>query len=52
MVKCGTVRTPDSAPDSKDLYRDNCAYMDKLVGNANSMKSYLSNQFNAMSKSG
>jgi arylsulfatase A len=27
------VRTPDSAPDSKDLYVDNCAYMDKLVGN-------------------
>lgn len=24
--------TPDSAPDSKDLYRDNVAYMDKLVG--------------------
>lgn len=27
------VRTPDSAPDSKDLYADNIAYMDKLVGN-------------------
>ena len=27
------VRTPDSAPGSKDLYVDNCAYMDKLVGN-------------------
>jgi arylsulfatase A len=27
------VRTHDSAPDSKDLYVDNCAYMDKLVGN-------------------
>jgi arylsulfatase A len=24
--------TPDSAPDSKDLYADNMAYMDKLVG--------------------
>lgn len=26
------LRTPDSAPDSKDFYRDNIAYMDKLVG--------------------
>jgi arylsulfatase A len=26
------LRTPDSAPDSKDLYADNVAYMDKLVG--------------------
>lgn len=26
------VRTPDSKPDSKDLYQDNVAYMDKLVG--------------------
>lgn len=26
------VKTPDSAPDSKDLYADNIAYMDKLVG--------------------
>jgi arylsulfatase A len=26
------LRTPDSAPDSKDLYYDNVAYMDKLVG--------------------
>jgi len=26
------VRTPDSAPGSGDLYRDNVAYMDKLVG--------------------
>ena len=26
------VRTPDSAPGSKDLYADNLAYMDKLVG--------------------
>jgi len=25
--------TPDSAPDSKDFYGDNIAYMDKLVGN-------------------
>ncbi|MDX2029481.1 MAG: sulfatase-like hydrolase/transferase [Blastocatellia bacterium] len=24
--------TPDSAPDSRDLYADNVAYMDKLVG--------------------
>jgi arylsulfatase A len=24
--------TPDSAPDSKDLYGDNVAYMDKLIG--------------------
>jgi arylsulfatase A len=24
--------TPDSAPDSKDLYADNIAYLDKLVG--------------------
>ena len=24
--------TPDSAPDSKDLYADNIAYMDKLMG--------------------
>ncbi len=26
------VRTPDSAPDSKDLFGDNVLYMDKLVG--------------------
>ena len=26
------VRTPDSAPGSKDLYTDNITYMDKLVG--------------------
>ena len=26
------VRTPDSAPGSKDLYNDNIVYMDKLVG--------------------
>jgi arylsulfatase A len=25
-------RTPDGAPDSKDLYADNVVYMDKLVG--------------------
>ena len=26
------LRTPDSAPDSRDFYSDNVAYMDKLVG--------------------
>jgi len=26
------LRTPDSAPDSKDLFMDNINYMDKLVG--------------------
>lgn len=26
------IPTPDSKPDSKDLYADNVAYMDKLVG--------------------
>ncbi|MBI3207878.1 MAG: sulfatase-like hydrolase/transferase [Candidatus Solibacter usitatus] len=26
------LRTPDSKPDSKDLYADNVAYLDKLVG--------------------
>jgi arylsulfatase A len=26
------LRTPDSAPDSKDFYADNINYMDKLVG--------------------
>ena len=26
------MQTPDSAPDSKDLFGDNIAYMDKLVG--------------------
>lgn len=26
------LRTPDSAPDSKDLFTDNIVYMDKLVG--------------------
>jgi arylsulfatase A len=31
-VHADIVPTPDSAPDSKDLYADNVAYMDKLVG--------------------
>ena len=31
-VHADILRTPDSAPDSKDLYYDNVAYMDKLVG--------------------
>ena len=31
-VHADILPTPDSAPDSKDLYRDNVAYMDKLVG--------------------
>ena len=31
-VHADILRTPDSAPDSKDFYRDNVAYMDKLVG--------------------
>ncbi|MCX7008128.1 MAG: sulfatase-like hydrolase/transferase [Kiritimatiellaeota bacterium] len=31
-VHISIMRTPDSAPDSKDLYYDNVAYMDKLVG--------------------
>jgi arylsulfatase A len=31
-VHTDILRTPDSAPDSKDLYADNIAYMDKLVG--------------------
>lgn len=31
-VHAEIVRTPDSAPDSKDLFADNLAYMDKLVG--------------------
>jgi arylsulfatase A len=26
------LRTPDSAPESKDLFKDNIVYMDKLVG--------------------
>jgi arylsulfatase A len=32
LVHGPIVRTPDSAADSKDLYADNVAYMDKLVG--------------------
>jgi arylsulfatase A len=31
-VHADIVPTPDSAPDSTDLYADNIAYMDKLVG--------------------
>ncbi len=31
-------RTPDSAPDSKDLMRDNIAYMDKLVAELERLK--------------
>jgi arylsulfatase A len=31
-VHAEILRTPDSAPDSKDFYKDNVAYMDKLVG--------------------
>ncbi|MFN0111313.1 MAG: sulfatase-like hydrolase/transferase [Blastocatellia bacterium] len=31
-VHTDILPTPDSAPDSKDLYADNVAYMDKLVG--------------------
>lgn len=31
-VHADILPTPDSAPDSKDLYADNVAYMDKLVG--------------------
>ncbi len=31
-VHAKIVRTPDSAPDSTDLYADNITYMDKLVG--------------------
>ncbi len=31
-VHAEILRTPDSAPGSKDLYADNVAYMDKLVG--------------------
>ena len=31
-VHAEILRTPDSAPDSKDLYSDNINYMDKLVG--------------------
>src|SRR5207248_10961604 len=32
VSKAGMLRTPDSAPDSKDLYADNIVYMDKLIG--------------------
>jgi arylsulfatase A len=31
-VHTDILRTPDSAPDSKDLFMDNISYMDKLVG--------------------
>ena len=31
-VHAPILPTPDSAPDSKDLYADNIAYMDKLIG--------------------
>ena len=31
-VHAEILPTPDSQPDSKNLYRDNIAYMDKLVG--------------------
>ena len=31
-VHAEILPTPDSAPDSKDLFADNLAYMDKLVG--------------------
>ena len=31
-VHADIVRTPDSAPDSKNLFGDNIRYMDKLVG--------------------
>ena len=31
-VHAKILATPDSAPDSKDLYGDNIAYLDKLVG--------------------
>lgn len=32
LVHGPILRTPDSAPDSKDLYADNVAYLDKSVG--------------------
>ncbi|HTM48524.1 MAG TPA: sulfatase-like hydrolase/transferase [Bryobacteraceae bacterium] len=32
LVHGPILRTPDSATDSKDLYADNIAYMDKLLG--------------------
>jgi arylsulfatase A len=31
-IHADILPTPDSAPDSRDLYADNIAYMDKLVG--------------------
>ena len=31
-VHADILPTPDSSPDSKDIYADNVAYMDKLVG--------------------
>jgi arylsulfatase A len=31
-MRAEMLRTPDSAPDSKDYYTDNIVYMDKLVG--------------------
>ena len=33
LIHAPILRTPDSAPDSKNLYAENIAYMDKLVGN-------------------
>ncbi len=32
QIHTDILRTPDSAPDSKDLFKDNVIYMDKLVG--------------------
>lgn len=32
LVHGPILRTPDSAPDSKDLYADNIAYLDKSIG--------------------
>ena len=32
LVHGPILRTPDSAPDSQDLYADNVAYLDKVVG--------------------
>ena len=32
LVHAPILRTPDSTPDSKDLYADNIAYLDKSVG--------------------
>ena len=31
-IHADILHTPDSAPDSKDFYKDNVVYMDKLVG--------------------